>query len=56
MREPGEGDTAQAIRCRLTAEAEVLGMGLDVRRSASAVYFLASEGRRRSSPRKNPAA
>ena len=31
-------------------------MNLEVHCSASAVYFLASEGRRRGRPRKNPAA
>ena len=54
MLEAGEGETTQAIRRRLTAAAEVLGKNLEVRRSASAVYFWASEGRRRGRPRKNP--
>ena len=56
MREPGEGETMQAVRRRLNAAPEALGMNLDVRRSASAAYFFASEGRRRGRPRKNPAA
>ncbi len=55
MLEVGEGETTQGIRRRLTAAADVLGKNLDVRRSASAVYFWASEGRRRGRPRKNPA-
>ncbi len=55
MLEVGEGETTQGIRRRLTAAAEMLGKNLDVRRSASAVYFWASEGRRRGRPRKNPA-
>ena len=54
MLEAGEGETTQAIRRTLTAAAEVLGKNLEVRRSASAVYFWASEGRRRGRPRKNP--
>ena len=54
MLEAGEGETTQAIRRRLTAAAEALGKNLEVRRSASAVYFWASEGRRRGRPRKNP--
>ena len=49
-----EGETTQAIRRRLNAAAETLGKTLDVRRSGSAVYFWASEGRRRGRPRKNP--
>ena len=56
MLEAGEGETTQAIRRRLTAAAAVLGKNLEVRRSASAVYFWASEGRRRGRPRKDPAA
>ena len=55
MLKVGEGETTQGIRRRLTAAADVLGKNLDVRRSASAVYFWASEGRRRGRPRKNPA-
>ena len=55
MLEVGEGETTQGIRRRLTAAADVLGKNLEVRRSASAVYFWASEGRRRGRPRKNPA-
>ena len=54
MLEVGEGETTQGIRRRLTAAAEMLGKNLEVRRSASAVYFWASEGRRRGRPRKNP--
>ncbi len=54
MLEVGEGETTQGIRRRLTAAADVLGKNLEVRRSASAVYFWASEGRRRGRPRKNP--
>ena len=53
MLEAGEGETTQAIRRRLTAAAEALGKNLEGRRSASAVYFWASEGRRRGRPRKN---
>ena len=52
--EPGEGETTQAIRRRLTAAAETLGKDLEVRRTAGAVYFWASEGRRRGRPRKDP--
>ena len=52
--EPGEGETTQAIRRRLTAAAEALGKELQVRRSAHAVYFWPSEGRRRGRPRKGP--
>ena len=51
--EAGEGETTQAIRRRLTAAAEMLGVSLEVRRSGSSVYFWASEGRRRGRPRKN---
>ena len=54
--EPGEGETTQAIRRRLTTAAEALGKELQVRRTANAVYFWASEARRRGRPRKNPAA
>ncbi len=52
--EAGEGETTQAIRRRLNAAAEVLGKKLDFRRTENAVYFWASEGRRRGRPRKNP--
>ena len=52
--EPGEGETTQAIRRRLAAAAETLGKALEVRRTAAAVYFWPSEGRRRGRPRKNP--
>ena len=38
---PGEGETTQALRRRLTVAAEALGQELQVRRSASAVYFWA---------------
>ncbi len=54
--EPGEGETTQAIRRRLNAAADLLGVNLEVRRTAGAVYFWASEGRRRGRPRKDPAA
>ena len=54
--EPGEGETTQAIRRRLTAAAEALGKGLEVRRTASSVYFWEPEAPRRGRPRKNPAA
>ena len=54
--EPGEGETTQAIRRRLTAAAEALGRDLQVRRSANAVYFWTPETPRRGRPRKNPAA
>ena len=53
---PGEGETTQALRRRLTAAAEALGKELQVRRSANAVYFWAPEGRQRGRPRKNPVA
>ena len=51
--EPGEGETTQAIRRRLTAAAETLGKDLEVRRTAGAVYFWPSDGRRRGRPRKD---
>ena len=54
--EPEAGETTQAIRRRLNAAAEALGKELQVRRSASAVYFWAPEAPRRGRPRKNPAA
>ena len=54
MLEAGEGETTQAIRRRLNAAAEALGKSLEFRRTASAVYFWSSEGRRRGRPRKNP--
>ena len=53
---PGEGETTQALRRRLTAAAEALGKELQVRRSASAVYFWAPEAPRRGRPRKGPTA
>ena len=52
--EPGEGETTQAVRRRLNAAAETLGKVLEVRRTAAAVYFWPSEGRRRGRPRKDP--
>ena len=54
--EPGDGETTQALRRRLTAAAEALGKELQVRRSANAVYFWVPEAPRRGRPRKNPAA
>ena len=56
MLQAGEGETTQAIRRRLNAAAEALGKRLDFRRTANAVYFWASDGRRRGRPRKNPGA
>ena len=53
---PGEGETTQAVRRRLNAAAELLGVSLEVRRTADAVYFWASEGRRRGRPRKDSGA
>ena len=50
---PGEGETTQAVRRRLNAAAETLGVSIEVRRTAGAVYFWASEGRRRGRPRKD---
>ena len=50
----GEGETTQAIRRRLNAASEALGKSLEIRRTANAVYFWSSEGRRRGRPRKNP--
>ena len=52
--EPGEGETTQAIRRRLTAAAETLGKDLEVRRTSAAVYFWPSSVGGR--PRKNPIA
>ena len=52
--EPGEGETTQALRRRLNAAAETLGMSLEVRRTANAVYFWTSGGRGRGRPRKDP--
>ncbi len=46
--------SCQAIRRRLTAAAETLGKDLEVRRTADAVYFWPSVGRRRGRPRKDP--
>ena len=54
--EPGDGETTQAVRRRLTAAAEALRKKLQVRRSANAVYFWTPEAPRRGRPRKNPAA
>ena len=54
--EPGDGETTQAIRRRLTAAAEALGKELQVRRSANAVYFWTPETPRRGRPRKSSAA
>ena len=51
--EPGEDETTQAIRPRLTAAAWTLGKTLVSRRSA-AIYFWPPEDRRRDRPRKNP--
>ena len=45
--EPGEGETTQAVRRRLTAASEALGKKLQVRRSANAVYFRTPETPRR---------
>lgn len=52
--EVGEGETTQAIRRRLSSAAEALGKRLEFRRTPEAVYFWASDGRRRGRPRKNP--
>ena len=49
-----EGETTQAVRRRLNTAAEALGKNLEIRRTANAVYFWSSEGRRRGRPRKNP--
>ena len=54
--EPGDGETTQALRRRLTAAAEALGKELQVRRSANVVYFWTPETPRRGRPRKNPTA
>ena len=54
--EPGEGETTQAVRRRLNAAAETLGVSLEIRRTAGAVYSWASEGRRRGRPRKESGA
>ena len=53
--EPGEGETTQAIRRRLTAAAEALGKELQVRGSANAVNFWTPDGRRRGSPARSRA-
>ncbi|MCY4582774.1 MAG: hypothetical protein OXE50_08265, partial [Chloroflexi bacterium] len=50
----GEGETTQALRRRLNAAAEARGTSLDIRRTASAVYFWGGDRRRRGRPRKNP--
>ena len=52
--EPGEGETTQAVRRRLNAAAETLGVNLEIRRTAGAVYFWPSGGRGRGRPRKDP--
>ncbi len=52
--EAGEGETTQAIRRRLSSAAEALGKRLEFRRTPEAVYFWASDGRRRGRPRKSP--
>ena len=52
--EPGEGETTQAVRRRLNAAAETLGVSIEVRRTADAVYFWPSGGRGRGRPRKDP--
>ena len=52
--EPGEDETTQAIRPRLTAAAGTLGKALVSRRSANAIYFWPPEDRRRDRPRKDP--
>ncbi len=44
---PGEDETTQAVRRRLNAAAETLGVSIEVRRTVGAVYFWASEGRPR---------
>ena len=54
--EPGEGETTQAVRRRLNAAAEMLGVSLDVRRTAGAVYFWMSGGKRPGRPRKDSSA
>ena len=54
--EAGGGETTQAIRRRLTTAAEALGRRLEFRRTADAVYFWPSVGRRRGRPPKNPVA
>ncbi len=41
--EPGESEATQAIRRRLNAAAELLGVSLEVGRASGAVYFWASE-------------
>ena len=51
--ELGEGETTQAVRRRLNAAAELLGVSLEIRRTAGAVYFWTSAGRRRGRPRKD---
>ena len=47
MLKPGEGETTQAVRRRLNAATETLGVSLEVRRTAAAVYFWPSGGRGR---------
>ena len=52
--EPGDGETTQAIRRRLTAAAEALGKELQLRRSANAVYFWTPETPRRGKAPQGP--
>ena len=47
---PGEGEMTLAIGRRLAATAEALGKELQIRRSASAVYFWTPETPRRGRP------
>ena len=54
--EPGQGETTQAVRRRLNAAAELLGVSLEVRRTANAVYFWPSGARGRGRPRKDSGA
>ena len=51
--EPGEGEPTQAVQRRLTAAADVLGMSLEVRRTARAVYLWTSSGPASQSPEDN---
>ena len=50
---PGGGKTTQAVRRRLKAVAETLGVSLEVRRTAGDVYFWPSEGRHAAGPTKS---
>ena len=54
MLKPREGKTTQAVRRKLNAAAETLGVSLEIRRTATAAYSWPSEGRRRGKPRKVP--